>query len=166
MVNPTLHVNKTFKEKVKNAWMICLVQSHIFIKYTMKKKNTRVLAWVMFYETGHKNVTKYFRVLSCVIYSIIGNYVCIDYLACQSKKLRDICIDRKYLGKSFNKFLGIWIPYFLMNLLSCHGFMKNTSSTVIFYVLHRCRNAIFQKCLLFWNAIQINYWELQMNQNK
>ena len=40
-----------------------------------------------------KNGTKYLRVLSCLIYAIIGNYVCIDYLACQSKKLSVICMD-------------------------------------------------------------------------
>ena len=65
--------------------MIRLVQSHyLFTKNTMKNNNTCVLALVMFYEKRHKNATKYFRVLSCVIYTIIDNYV---------------CIDRKYLEK-------------------------------------------------------------------
>ena len=49
----------------------------------MKKNNAYVLLLVMFYETRHKNATKYFRVLSCVIYNIIDNYVCIDYTAFQ-----------------------------------------------------------------------------------
>ena len=40
--------------------------------------NTRVLALVMFFE-NIKNAEKMFRVLSCVIYTIIRNYVCIDY---------------------------------------------------------------------------------------
>ena len=39
----------------------------------------------MFYDTRHKNSMKFYRVLSCVVYTIIDNYVCIDYLACQSK---------------------------------------------------------------------------------
>ena len=66
-----------------------------FYKKNMKKKTTCVLGLVIFYETRHKNVTKYFRVLSCFIYSIIENYVYIDYLYFQSKKLSDICVDRK-----------------------------------------------------------------------
>ena len=71
-----------------------------FIQKITKKKNARVLALVMFYETRNKNVTKYFRVLICVIYTIIENYLYIYYIACQSTKSSDICIDRKYLGKS------------------------------------------------------------------
>ena len=30
-----------------------------------------------------------------------------------------------------NQFMSIGIPYLLMNLLLCHGFMKNKNSTVI-----------------------------------
>ena len=54
-----------------------------FIKSTLSKNNTSVLALIMIYETRADNPKKYFRVLSCVIYTIIKNYVCIDYLACQ-----------------------------------------------------------------------------------
>ena len=54
------------------------------IKTTLSKKNTSVLALMIFYETRADNPKKYFRVLSCVIYSIIKNYVCVDYLACQA----------------------------------------------------------------------------------
>ena len=52
-----------------------------FIKSTLANNNTSVLALIMFYETRADK--KYYRVLSCVIYTIIKNYVCIDYLACQ-----------------------------------------------------------------------------------
>ena len=90
----------------------------------MKKKKYYFLVLVMFYETIHINATKYIRVLICVIYTIIDNYVCIDYLAYQSKKLSDICIYRKYFGGSFNRFLGIGIPDLVINLLPCHSFMK------------------------------------------
>ena len=85
---------------MENSWMIRLVQSHyLFIKNNMKNNNTCVLALVMFYETRHKNAIKYFSVLSCVIYTILDNYACIYYLACQSNKLSDIFIDRKYFEK-------------------------------------------------------------------
>ena len=56
--------------------------------------------------------------LSYVIYTTIENYLCIDDIAFQSKKLSVICMDRKYLRKRFNTLLGIGIPDFLMNLFS------------------------------------------------
>ena len=37
----------------------------------------------MFYETRVLNPNKCFRVSSCVIYTIVDNYVCINYLARQ-----------------------------------------------------------------------------------
>ena len=55
-------------------------QTHI--KTTLAKKKTRVLALLMFYET-RKNPKKASKVLSCVIYTMISNYVCVDYLTCQ-----------------------------------------------------------------------------------
>ena len=48
----------------------------------------RVLELWMFYDTRAENIAH--RVLSCVIYTIIKNYVCIDYLASQSKNLSEI----------------------------------------------------------------------------
>ena len=55
-------------------------QSHN--KTTLAKNKTRVLALLMFYET-RKKPKKAFKVLSCVIYTIIRNYVFIYYLACE-----------------------------------------------------------------------------------
>ena len=57
-----------------------------FIKSTLANNNTIVLALIIFYEAIADNPKKAFRVLSCVIYTIIKHYVCIDYLACQYKK--------------------------------------------------------------------------------
>ena len=82
MINPTLSINKSFKEKVTkcvNSTFFEITQQHIS-KILFKK--TRVLALLMFYET-RKNPNDFFKVLSCVIYEIISNYVCIDYLACE-----------------------------------------------------------------------------------
>ena len=53
-----------------------------FIRATLAENKTRVLSLLMFYET-RKNPKKYFKVLSYVICTIINNYVCIDYLACE-----------------------------------------------------------------------------------
>ena len=58
-----------------------ITQPHI--KSTLSKKNTSALSLIMFYDTRAHNHKKFYRVLSCVIYTIIKNYVCIDYLACQ-----------------------------------------------------------------------------------
>ena len=54
MLNPTLHVNKSFKEQIEkfmNDTFGTLTQP--FIINTVKKKNTCVLSLVMFYETRH-----------------------------------------------------------------------------------------------------------------
>ena len=83
----------------------------------MTKNNTSASALLMFHETRRIKHNKYFRVLSCVIHTIIYNYVCIDYLACQSKTLSQISIDSKYGEKYFNIILSIRNPDLLMNLL-------------------------------------------------
>ena len=57
--------------------------------------------------------------LSCVIYTIISNYVCIDYLASESKKLSELPVGSgggyKHEEKRYDKILEIWIPDMLMN---------------------------------------------------
>ena len=66
MINSTFHVNKFFTEKLEkcmNDTFGTITQT--FIKNNMEKNNNRVLELVIFYETRHKNVTKYFIVLSC-----------------------------------------------------------------------------------------------------
>ena len=59
-----------------------------FIKSTLSKNSTSVLASIMFYEIGADNTQKAYRVLNCVIYTIIKNYVCIDYLACKKTQVK------------------------------------------------------------------------------
>ena len=60
-----------------------------------------------------------FRVLSCVIYTIIEKYVCIDYLGSKKSKLSDLKIgctgSNKHNGIDYNNILGIGIPYLLLN---------------------------------------------------
>ena len=74
---------------------------------------------------------KVYRVLSCVLYSLMNIYVWIDYLSCQSKNLRIISSNRKSKQKSFNTLLGIGIPYVLLGLISCNRFTEKLNSTVI-----------------------------------
>ena len=71
-----------------------------FIKRTSSKNNTSVLQLLMFHETRVLKPKKAFKVLSCVIYTIIDDCVCIDYLSCQSKQLRRYSyIQTKYNDK-------------------------------------------------------------------
>ena len=50
------------------------------IRNVIFKNNMCVIELVMFDENRGTNPTKLFRVLSCVLYYAIDNYVCIDYL--------------------------------------------------------------------------------------
>ena len=50
------------------------------ISKILLKPNIRVLALVIFYDNRKKYAKKILRVLICVIYTIIRNYVCISYL--------------------------------------------------------------------------------------
>ena len=47
------------------------------------------------------------------------------------KNLKLHLIQTNIEDKSFNILLGIGIPELLLNLVSCHGFMKKPNSTVI-----------------------------------
>ena len=86
MINPRLSFNKSFKEQVEKCMFTTFGEiKKPFIKAKLEKNNTSVLALIMFYETRADNPKKAYRVLSCVIYTTIKNYVCIDYLACQLK---------------------------------------------------------------------------------
>ena len=66
--------------------------------------------------------------LSCVIYTIIDKYVCIEYLGTEKKKRSDLKIgftmSSKHDGMDYNNLFGIGIPDILLNVLSCHGFKR------------------------------------------
>ena len=66
----------------------------------------------------------------------------------------------KHGDKRFDRILGIGISDLLMNLMSCHVFLKNINTVVAL----KCPS-IYQKYLLFWNAIII-IWNFRMVYNK
>ena len=74
---------------------------------------------------------KTYKVLSCVVYYLIENYVCIDYLSCKSKTLNSGSCKPIFEQTSFNILLGIGILELLLSLVFCHGFTKKPNSTVI-----------------------------------
>ena len=83
MINPDFHGNKSIREQVDksmNDMSVAITQP--FIKNTFSKNNTSVLTLLMLHETRIMNPKKCFRALSCVIYTILNNYFCIDYLSC------------------------------------------------------------------------------------
>ena len=88
MCNPHLYMNKMFTEQVK----ICLsstfgADSIKQINLILNKRNTIVIALIMIYEHGSSSTIKIFKVLICVVYTIIEKYVCIDYLCTLNKRL-------------------------------------------------------------------------------
>ena len=110
MISPTFNINKSFKDKMTKCMktiFFAITQPHI--STVLAKKNTRVLASLMFYET-RKNPRKVLKGLSCVIYAIISNYVCIYYLASEFKK-NELPIyygwGFKHEDKSYDKILEI-----------------------------------------------------------
>ena len=74
-----------------------------------------MLALLMFYGTRN-NPKKNFRVLSCVIYTIIRNYVCIDYLDCEAKKLSEIPV---YFGGVFKHGKKVMTKYWELEFQIC-----------------------------------------------
>ena len=100
----------------------------------------------MIIETNAKEI---FRVLSCVIYTIISKYVYIDSLGSEKSKLSYLCLGvtgrYKYLDKNYDNVLGFVIPDLLLNLLSCQGFLKNNGSVVILKCPHRMFEYYFNK---------------------
>ena len=67
---------------------------HERYKNVLRKKDTCVIALVIFYETKTKYPTKLYRLLICFLYSVIDHYICIDYLCCHSKTLSIIYSDK------------------------------------------------------------------------
>ena len=150
MMNPDLYRNKALKQQVKVCFRNTFgLDTTSRINTILMKKNTIVLALVIFYESGNINPRKMFKVLSCVIYTIIEKYVCIDYLGTEKKEIRDLNIgstlSSKHDGMDYNNLFGIGIPDVLLDIFSCHGFLKNDDSIVILKCPNRMSEYYFNK---------------------
>ena len=70
-----------------------------------------------------------FKVLSCVKYTIIDRYVCIDYLGTELNKISELrlgcTLKTKHAGIDYANLFGVGIPDILLNMLSHHGFLNN-----------------------------------------
>ena len=101
MVNHTLDFNKVFREQVKECLKYIFNTSNIYGIRNVMKKNTCVIALVTFYDNRTTYPMKVFTRLSFALYSVIENYICIDYLYCQYKTLRAICYDKMFASVSY-----------------------------------------------------------------
>ena len=81
--------------------------------------------------------TLMYKVIGSVIYTIIDEYICLDYLGLLQEKLSKH--DDKSKNAKFNNLSGLGIPDILVNIMSGHGFVKSSISTFIL----TCRNALF-----------------------
>ena len=85
-----------------------------------------------------------FKVLSCVIYTIIYRCVCIDYLGTEINKISQLKLGRSlkiiHEDKDYDNLFGIGIPDIFMNMLSCQGFLNKNDSIVIL----KCTNSMSQ----------------------
>ena len=88
---------------------------------------------------------KMYRVLRFDLYYLVDNYICINYLYCQSKTLSRIYSNRILEQTSFNILPSIGSPEVLLNLLSCHGFMEKLDSTVILNCRYHLVNKYLEK---------------------
>ena len=68
----------------------------------MKKNNKYVMELIMIYENNGGNEKKVYRLLSCVVYSLIYCYVCIDYISCHLKTLSSISSKPTFEETIFN----------------------------------------------------------------
>ena len=91
--------------------------------------------------------------LSCVLYYLIENFVCVDYIFFQSKTLSSIYFNRIFEQKSYNILLGIGIPEVLLNLVSCHVFMERPNSTIVLNF----------RCLLVNNYLSKGFFIIENN---
>ena len=114
-----------------------------------------------------ENPKKVFRVFICVIYKILVNYVCIDYLASKSKGISELPVGNgggfKHEEKSYDKILGIGNPDLLMNFISCYRFLKKKYPVVIFKCPKIMLEYYFSKIFtyFYWNIINLEKFQMR-----
>ena len=148
MINSSLNFNKSFR-KIFEKLLTSKFHERTTgaIKNCLRVNNTYVIALIISYDNNGIKLKKLYRLLSFFLYSLIDYYVCIDYLSCQSKTLSKISSKPIFEKISYNVFLGIGIPELLLNLVTCHGFVKKPNSTVILNFRSRLVNNYLSKGL-------------------
>ena len=84
IINPSLNCNKVLRIQVRKFLSLSFAARTMeTIKDCLRKKNTCVMALIIIYENNGEIPKQLYRVLYCVVYYPIDNYVCIDYLLFQ-----------------------------------------------------------------------------------
>ena len=104
----------------------------------------------MFDENRKKII---FKVLSSIFYCIMENYVCVDYLCCPQTKLNVKNKGQGFENMIYNAVSGIGIPELFMNIISCHEFVNNTKSAVIFSCCIKLVDYYLQTCFVLHENI-------------
>ena len=73
--------------------------------------------------------TLMYKIIGEVIYTIIDEYICLDYPGLLQRNLSKH--DNNFNKTKFNNLYGLGIPKILMNIMPCHEFVKSSVSTVI-----------------------------------
>ena len=108
-----------------------------------------------------ESVKSYVHTISvrdCVIYTMIKNRICIDCVSSKKTKLSDLRLgvsgSYKHLGGKYDNILGFGIPYLLLNLLSCQGFLTNKYYVVILKLPNRIFECYFNQVFIFLFSIK------------
>ena len=70
--------------------------------------------------------------MSSIVYCIMDNYVCDDYLCFLKTRLRVTITGQGFENRTYNDVSVISITELLINIISFHGFLNNMNSAVIF----------------------------------
>ena len=65
----------------------------------LQKGNTRVISLLVLYK--NRNNVK-FKVLCSIVYFVLENFVCVDYLFCPETKLRVTCKGQGFENVTYN----------------------------------------------------------------
>ena len=99
-----------------------------------------------------------FRVLSCVIYTIVRKYVCIDCLGSEKSKLSSLRLGGtgryKHYDTDYENVLVIGIPYLLLNFFIVTAFQRTINMLSYSNFLIGCLNTILINDSLFLNVMK------------
>ena len=113
-----------------------------------------------------------FKVLSPIVFCVMDNYVRVDHLCFPQAKLHVTNKGQVFEKRTYNSVSVIFIPELLLNIISCHGFLRNTKSAVILsccsklsdyylktFVLRETIQIPLRICVYMWNkeSMHITY---------
>ena len=147
MLNPELNITKAFKVQAEiNIEISFSAGTMMPVRKLLPKGNTRLFTLIFFYES-RKN-TK-FKVLSSIVYFIMDDIVCVDFMCFPETKIHVTCKVQGFGNRTYNAVSIIGIPEILMNIISCHGFVNNTKSAVILLCRNKLVDYYLQKRFIF-----------------